>query len=106
MHQHFKMKEQVNMPGPNQYENDKHNTISSTFYGKFLTRNSSYGPSDKKALTKNSRKFNGKMYYKELERGYSADISPGPAAYNNNVDRFKTLSHVKKSFGIAFSKVV
>jgi len=103
--QHFKLRGKEFMPAPNQYNSHLHNTISSTQSSQFFARSNSFGPNERDRFGKDADKFNNKQYFKELDRGYLMSISPGPAAYQNNTENLKSLSHVRKSFDNSFTKV-
>lgn len=91
-------------PSPNHYNSNLYNTISSTQYGKLLSRTNSMDAKNSFA-DKSIEKFNKKQYYKELEKGYYHSISPGPGAYNIGGQLTKSLSYVRNSINTSFTKV-
>lgn len=96
----MKSRDKLMTPAPGQYNSHEHNTMSKTSLTLFHSRTNSFD------ARRNLRdKFNNKQYYKELERGYGNNASPGPGAYDSH-NKFGSLSHVRKSNDNSFSKVL
>jgi hypothetical protein len=94
----LKDKDKEFYPAPSHYNSHFHNTIASSMFERGRTGHSL----DRNNLSK--EKFNSKQYYKELERGYLNNHSPGPGAYNHH-EKTKSLSYVRKSIDSSFTKV-
>lgn len=95
----LKSRDKLETPAPGHYNSHMYNTLSSTKWEKFQSRTNSVDGSRSV-----QDKYHNKQYYKELERGYLQEASPGPGAYDSH-NQFGTLSHVKKSVDNSFTKV-
>ena len=95
----LKNKDKLNTPAPSQYNAHMYNTISSNF-GKFKLK-------DKDNSHNNSLqdKYHNNIYFKELERCYNNQTSPGPGAYDSH-HKTANLSNVRRSAVNSFTKVI
>ncbi|CAI2368371.1 unnamed protein product [Moneuplotes crassus] len=84
-------------PAPSHYNHHLHNTISSTF--------GNYKDNNRNATTKISQedKYHNRTYFKELERCYGNDTSPGPAAYDSHKVT-TSLSNMRRAHHNSFTK--